>query len=69
MINSEFIQRALLIVGAIAAAAIIFMGVKADRMARLGAGYKAKIACSEIFLAGRDRETIVEREFTGMDPA
>ena len=36
------------------AAALLYFAVKADRMARIGAGYKAKIACSETFLAGRD---------------
>jgi hypothetical protein len=38
-------------------------------MARIGAGYQAKIACSEIFVAGRNAKDIIEGEFNDMDPA
>ncbi|WDI32114.1 serine hydrolase [Hyphococcus flavus] len=55
--------------GALAAGAVIYAGVKADRMARIGAGYQAKIACSEIFVAGRNTASVLESEFAGMDPA
>ena len=60
---------ALLIIGVGATGALTYSGVKADRMARIGAGYKAKIACSEIFLAGRDADYVIANEFNGMDPA
>lgn len=55
--------------GVLAAAGVIYAGVKADRMARIGAGYQAKIACSEIFVAGRDAKDVIQGEFEGMDPA
>lgn len=61
-------QFALLSAGAAVATAVVFFGVKADRLARIGAGYKAKIACSEIFLAGRDRQSVLKTDFAGMDP-
>ncbi len=38
-------------------------------MARIGAGYKAKVACSEIFVAGRDRDAVIPAEFAGMPDA
>lgn len=60
-------QLVLLSAGAAAATAVVFFGVKADRLARIGAGYKAKIACSEIFLARRDSQTVLKSEFVGMD--
>ena len=68
MTISKTVQFMLLTAGAVAAAAIAFYGVKADRLARIGAGYKAKIACSEIFLARRDSETVLRTEFAGIDP-
>lgn len=55
--------------GALAAAALIYAGVAADRMLRIASGYKAKIACSEIFVAGRDAREVIDKEFAGMDPA
>ncbi len=55
--------------GAVLAAGVIYAGVKADRMARIGAGYKAKIACSEIFVAGRDAKSVLRDEFIGIDPS
>ena len=57
-----------LAIAAMAAIALIFFGVKADRLIRIGAGYKAKIACSEIFLANRDSKLVLKNEFAGMDP-
>lgn len=47
---------------------LISAGISADRLARIGAGYKAKIACSEIFLAGRDPQTVINSEFEGINP-
>ncbi len=38
-------------------------------IARVGAGYKAKIACSEIFVAGRTEADVVASEFDGIDDA
>ncbi|WP_425407739.1 serine hydrolase domain-containing protein [Hyphococcus sp.] len=55
--------------GAGAAALVVYAGVKADRMARIGAGYKAKIACSEIFVARRDPRAVVNVEFENIDAA
>ncbi|MCK5749872.1 MAG: serine hydrolase, partial [Oricola sp.] len=52
--------------GAVAAIALIYVGVQADRMIRIGAGYKAKIVCSEVFVAGRDAKTVAGAEFSGM---
>lgn len=63
------VQRLLVIAGAVIAAGVIYAAVKADRLARIGAGYKAKVACSEIFIAGRDADKVLENEFAGMDPA
>lgn len=60
---------ALLVIGVGAAGALTIGGVKADRMARIGAGYKAKIACSEIFLAGRDAQRVIDNEFNDIDPS
>lgn len=54
--------------GAAALIAVSYVGVKADRLVRIGAGYKAKIACSEIFLAGRDANAVLKGEFEGIDP-
>ncbi len=54
---------------AIAVAVIVQAGVKADRLVRIGAGYKAKIACSEIFVAGRERSDVIPGEFEGMPDA
>lgn len=62
------LKLALTAAGVAAAAALIYFGVQADRLARIGAGYKAKVACSEIFLAGRDAETVIAGEFGGIDP-
>ncbi len=60
---------ALAALGAAAAAVVIYKGVELDRTARIGAGYKAKIACSEIFVAGRDAKAVIAHEFDGMPAA
>ncbi len=52
--------------GAAAALGLVFAGVQADRMIRIGAGYKAKIACSEVFAAGRGPGRVLSGEFEGM---
>lgn len=54
--------------GSIGAVVLIGAGVQADRLARIGAGYKAKIACSEIFLAGRSADGVIANEFEGVNP-
>ena len=43
-------------------------GLYANPIAKVGAGYKAKILCSEIFLAGRDAADVEANEFDGIDP-
>ncbi len=52
--------------GAALAGVIGLQGVKFDRLIRIGAGYKAKIVCSEIFLAGRDKKLVLAHEFDAM---
>ena len=68
MAGLNFLRLALLATGGAGAAALIYFGVEADRLARIGAGYKAKIACSEIFLAGRNADEVIANEFDGIDP-
>ncbi len=67
---AQFINRRSLwaLLGAIALILLWFVWTRVDAVARIGAGYKAKIACSEIFLAGRDADAVIENEFTGIDP-
>ena len=36
--------------------------------ARVGVGYKVKITCSEVFVAGRDFENVIASDFFGIDP-
>jgi hypothetical protein len=62
-------HKIFVIAGALAAAALIYAGVAADRMLRIASGYKAKVACSEIFVAGRDAGDVIARDFAGMDAA
>ncbi|MFN3959824.1 MAG: serine hydrolase domain-containing protein [Parvularculaceae bacterium] len=63
-------KRGFLIASALAVAAAGAFGfVKANGYAAVGAGYMAKIACSEIFLAKRDAIDVVEGEFDGISPA
>ncbi len=54
---------------AVAAAAGAFAYVKADGYVGVGAGYMAKVACSEIFLAGRDGPAVLAGEFNDISPA
>ena len=54
--------------GALLVCVLVVAGVKADRLARIGAGYKAKITCSELFVAKRDAETVTAGEFNDIDP-
>lgn len=52
--------------GVVAAGAFAFVGI--DPFAGVAAGYMAKVACSEIFLARRDEDAIRAREFDGVSP-
>lgn len=56
-------------IGVVVGAALIAIGYQADRLLRMGAGYKAKIACSEIFVADRDETDVLATEFVGMPAA
>ena len=40
-----------------------------DGYARIGAGYKAKLTCSEIFVAGRTSQSVLANEFRDINPA
>lgn len=63
-------NRGMMVAAAFAvAAAGAFAFVKADGYAGVGAGYMAKIACSEIFLAGRDSIDVIDGEFDDISPA
>ncbi len=59
-------RRAMAAAALTVALAGVFAFVKADGFAGVGAGYKAKVACSEIFLAGRDRLAVLGSEFDGI---
>lgn len=61
--------RLLAIAAALGAAALAVGFVKLSPIARVGAGYKAKIACSEVFVAGRDEADVLASEFDGIDDA
>ena len=54
--------------GVIAAAGFFFLSVKLNAMAQTPAGYKAKMACSEIFVAKRNPKTVLEKDFENIDP-
>ena len=58
--------------GLIAAAGVVAAGAGAfaliDPMAGVGAGYVAKVACSEIFLAGRDPVVVQKVDFNDISP-
>ena len=68
MTDRKWLTRILLAVILTGLGVLIYTSVQIDRLARIGAGYKAKIACSEIFLAGRDADAVLQNEFAGMDP-
>ncbi|MCA8888505.1 MAG: serine hydrolase [Parvularculaceae bacterium] len=62
-------KKTLLIATALIAVAAMALGVKRlDAMARVGDGYLAKIACSEVFVAGRDGETVLSDDFNDISP-
>jgi hypothetical protein len=63
-------NRIALIAAALAVAAVgVFAFNKADGYAGVGAGYMAKVACSEIFLAERDARAVLDGEFNDISPA
>jgi len=49
-----------------------FWGIKTvknlNAMARIGVGYMTKVACSEIFVAGRPEAEVIAHDFHGIDP-
>lgn len=62
-------RKAILPAAAILVAAAVSYGAwRGDAMLRIASGYKAKVACSEIFLAGRDEGVVVEGEFDDISP-
>lgn len=69
MTDRKWLSRTLLAAAIIGLGILGYFLVQADRLLRIGAGYKAKTACSEIFLAGRDPDIIREKEFVGMGAA
>lgn len=58
--------------GLIAAALVVAAGAlaffKLDAMTGVGVGYMAKVACSEIFLAGREASRVLEDDFNDISP-
>ena len=68
MTVKSMLNYSLIAISALVAGAIIIAGVSADRLARIGAGYKAKISCTEIFLVGRDADTVIDVDFANMPP-
>jgi len=66
MTEWKLAQKAILVVGVIGMAGAVYTAVKVDRLVRIGAGYKAKTVCSEIFVAGRDKARVLSAEFVGM---
>ncbi len=56
---------------ALALGALIFGALaigKINDLARIGVAYKVKVTCSEVFVAGRDFETVLAEDFAGIDP-
>ena len=51
---------------------LIFFGGRTlkslNGQARLGVGYMTKIICSEVFVADRDRDDVLNNDFHGIDP-
>jgi len=47
---------------------LLFAVFRLDPLAKLGVGYKTKILCSEVFVAGREVEDILARDFANIDP-
>ncbi len=63
-LGSRTIVAAIAVGGVAAIAAFAYP--KANQLAGLGSAYKAKMTCSELFVAGHDVEAIEAREFAGL---
>ncbi|MFQ5562986.1 MAG: serine hydrolase domain-containing protein [Parvularculaceae bacterium] len=63
-------MRQWIILGAVALVTCIaaLAAIQIDGLARVGAGYKAKVLCSEVFVAGRDQNAVLASDFDGIDP-
>ncbi len=68
MTDRQWFYRIVAAAGLASLGGFLYAGAQADRLARIGAGYKAKIACSERFVAGRDADAVLQAEFAGIDP-
>lgn len=58
----------ILLTGLILVLILIFALPTLSKMAKVPAGYKAKVACSEIFVAGRDSEAVLSTNFDNISP-
>ncbi len=58
----------LLLGGSAITLGLVFAGVQLNDIAHTGAAYKAKVACSEIFLAGRASKAVLASDFENIDP-
>ncbi|MEM9706504.1 MAG: serine hydrolase [Pseudomonadota bacterium] len=61
--------RAFVIGAAIAGALLVAASGPIGSVARVGAGYKAKTLCSEIFVAGRNEADVLASDFGSINPA
>jgi len=61
-------HKILVLGGGAIALGLTFAGMRLNAIAHTGAAYKAKIACSEIFLAGRERAAVLGSDFKNIDP-
>ena len=66
MIKWIKIVGVLIISVAVIAAIKILLGLNAK--ARIGVGYKVKVTCSEVFVAGRNLDDVLASDFFGIDP-
>ncbi|NWG91614.1 MAG: serine hydrolase, partial [Parvularculaceae bacterium] len=57
-----------LALGALVVAGGAYALAKLNAMAGVGVGYMTKVACSEIFLAGRDPQVVIDAEFNDISP-
>jgi CubicO group peptidase (beta-lactamase class C family) len=57
-----------LLILALIALALSLGGMRLNAIAHTGAAYKAKVACSEIFLAGRTSKAVLASDFDNIDP-
>lgn len=64
-------SRRRLILIAAAGAVLLAVGalMQVSSLARVASAYKAKTLCSEVYLAGRDRQTVLDADFAGISPA